>query len=46
MQNNNEIRNCKIEFRCPQKWDALFVTEDADIRYCGECKKMCIFVEP
>jgi len=33
------LRNCVLQYRCPNNWDDLTETVDQDIRFCGECQK-------
>ena len=33
------IRNCMLRFSCPLKWESLELTNDANVRYCGECTR-------
>ncbi|MDC2891036.1 hypothetical protein [Psychrosphaera algicola] len=34
-----EIRNCKFEYECPEKWESLVKTEQQNVRYCNICDK-------
>jgi hypothetical protein len=33
------LRNCVLQYKCPNNWDNLKETEAEDIRFCGECQK-------
>lgn len=41
----NLIQNCAVEFvfECPERWDALTPTNDANVRHCGVCNKSVTF---
>lgn len=34
-----EIRNCEFRFKCSKRWDALQLTADDGVRYCGQCQR-------
>ena len=38
---NARIQNCNwtFSFQCPQQWEQLAITEDANVRMCGVCLK-------
>lgn len=39
MDINITIENCIFSFNCTQKWIALDVTVDNDIKFCRKCEK-------
>ena len=39
------LRNCVLQYRCPNNWDDLTETVDQDIRFCGECQKEVHFCD-
>ena len=45
MQNSNAIKNCTLKFRCPLKWEVLQLTNEAGVRYCGECCKSVYYCQ-
>mgnify|MGYP000264126200 CR=1 FL=1 len=38
-RDTNVIRDSMLKFHCPLKWDSLELTNDDDVRYCGECSR-------
>jgi len=32
-----DIRNCKVEFKCPERWDELEEQDNPDTRHCNVC---------
>lgn len=40
-----KIVECNFKFKCPQKWEEMQDTGQADTRFCGECKEIVYFAE-
>jgi len=34
-----DIRNCKVEFKCPKRWDELKKQDNPDTRHCHVCEE-------
>ncbi len=34
-----DIRNCKVEFKCPKRWDELEKMGDTNTRHCHVCEE-------
>jgi hypothetical protein len=44
MPTDDLIFNCKFTFKCPQLWNELQVTENPDVKYCGQCQYTVRFI--
>jgi len=38
-----DIRNCKVEFKCPKRWDELKKQDIPDTRHCHVCDE-CVYL--